>query len=173
MKRDNLVLIGMPGAGKSTVGVVAAKILGYNFVDSDIVIQDKEKRLLKDIIDNDGIDGFIEIEERVNAQIDVHNSVIATGGSVVYGAKAMEHLKAIGTVVYIKASYEEIEKRLGDLHQRGVVLKRNQDLKALYDERCPLYEKYADITIESDSMELKECAAAIVDLYLGQNCGIY
>ena len=132
MMEGNVVLIGMPGSGKSTIGVVLAKVLGYQFVDSDLVIQESQKRLLKDIITEDGLDGFIRIEEEVNASLDVQNSVIATGGSVIYGKDAMHHLQKIGTVVYLKLSYESVEERLGDLNERGVVLRPDQDLYALY-----------------------------------------
>ena len=100
--KDNIVLVGMPGVGKSTVGVILAKILGYEFLDVDIVIQQQTGKLLKDIIESDGIEGFIEIENRVNASLDVHNTIIATGGSVVYGKEAMQHLKEIGKVVYLE-----------------------------------------------------------------------
>lgn len=164
-EKSNLVLVGMPGAGKSTIGVVVAKLLGYNFIDSDIVIQEKDGRLLKDIIEEEGTEGFISIENKINAGIDAVKSVIATGGSVIYGKEAMEHLKATGCIVYISATYEELVRRLGDLHQRGVVLKPEQDLKALYDERSPLYEKYADITIHSDVMNIRTAAMEIAERY--------
>ena len=118
--KNNVVFIGMPGVGKSTIGVVVAKRLGYHFIDSDILIQEQENRLLKEIIAEEGLDGFIEIEGRVNASIQTERGVIATGGSVVYHKGAMEHLKEIGLVVYLKVSYEELEKRLGDLRERGV-----------------------------------------------------
>ena len=152
----NIVLIGMPGAGKSTVGVVLAKNLGMSFMDSDLVIQEKEGRKLHELIEQFGIDGFIEIEERINASLDVKNSVIATGGSVVYGKKAMEHLNKIGTVCYLKLSYDTIADRLGDLEQRGVVLKQGQSLKDLYEERIPLYEKYAGLTIDCENKTIRE-----------------
>ena len=105
MNKSNIILIGMPGVGKSTVGVVLAKILGYHFVDTDLVIQEKEGRLLKDIIEQEGNEGFIKIEEKINTELEAEYSVIAPGGSVIYGDKAMRHFKEIGTVVYLKASY--------------------------------------------------------------------
>ena len=108
MNRDNIVLIGMPGVGKSTIGVVLAKVLGYQFVDADLLIQEAEGKLLSELIEENGTDGFIEIENRVNSQIQTHRSVIATGGSVVYGKEAMEHLKSIGTVVYLKHCIEQM-----------------------------------------------------------------
>ena len=148
MKKNNITLIGMPGAGKSTVGVLLAKRLGYSFVDVDIVIQEQEKRLLKEIIADEGMDGFLEVENRVNAGLDVERSVIAPGGSVIYGKEAMEHLKDIGVVVYLKLSYRALERRLGDLVDRGVALKEGMTLRDLYNERKVYYEKYADITID-------------------------
>ena len=112
---NNVVLIGMPGVGKSTLGVVLAKELGYEFVDADLLIQKREKRLLKDIIAEEGVEGFLKIENDVNASIQTDKTVIATGGSVIYGAEAMEHLKEIGTVVYLKLDYETLDSRLGSL----------------------------------------------------------
>lgn len=148
MKDHNITLIGMPASGKSTVGVLLAKRLGYAFVDVDILIQSQEKRLLKEIIAEEGMEGFMEVENRVNASLDVDRSIIAPGGSVIYGKEAMEHLKEISTVVYLKLSYEEVEKRLGNLVDRGVVLKEGMTLRDLYEERVPYYEKYADITVD-------------------------
>lgn len=152
----NIVLIGMPGAGKSTVGVILAKVLGYHFIDSDLLIQEQEQCLLKDIIERDGLEGLIAVEEQVNSQIRTENAVIATGGSVIYGAKAMEHLREIGVVVYIKLEYETIEKRLGNIKQRGVVFRKGQTLKSLYEERCPLYEKYAHLIIDAEGLGMEE-----------------
>jgi len=162
---ENIILIGMPGAGKSTVGVVLAKILGYQFVDSDLVIQQSEGKLLYELITSFGIDGFLDIEERVNASIHVSHSIIATGGSVIYGQKAMEHFHKEGIICYLELPYEPLEKRLGDLTKRGVTLKKNQDLKALYEERIPYYEKYADITIECDNKQIREIAEEIAYKY--------
>ena len=147
MNKENIVLIGMPGVGKSTIGVVLAKVLGYKFMDSDLVIQEQTDRLLKDIIAEEGIDEFINIENKVNASINTEKSIIATGGSVVYGKEAMEHLSEIGTVIYLKLDLDSLSKRLGSLEKRGVVLKDGQTLEDLFNERTPLYEKYADIII--------------------------
>ncbi len=159
--KSNIVLIGMPGCGKSTVGVVLAKNMGYKFVDVDLVIQEREGKLLSEIIDERGFDGFIKAEEEACLSVDCTDSVIATGGSAVYGAAAMEHFKEIGTVVYIKLSYEEIEERLGDLHQRGVAMHGDMTLKDLYYERTPLYEKYADVICEGNGVALRDMVAAI------------
>lgn len=153
MEKNNITLIGMPASGKSTVGVLLAKRLGFSFVDVDILIQEKEKRLLKEIIADVGDDGFMEIENRVNAELEVERSVIAPGGSVIYGKEAMEHLKEISTVVYLKLSYEDVKERLGDLVDRGVVLKNGMSLLDLYNERVPYYEKYADITVDETGVE--------------------
>lgn len=160
---NNLVFIGMPGVGKSTVGVVLAKVLGYKFIDSDIIIQEKEKRLLHEIISTDGVEGFIDIENKINASIEADKSIIATGGSVVYGKEAMEHLKSIGKIVYLKLSYSQIQKRLSDIKDRGVVLKSGQNLKELYEERTLLYEKYADIVIDEENLSVEETIAKIIE----------
>lgn len=146
--KDNIVLIGMPGAGKSTVGVVLAKRLGYRFVDSDLVIQEKYDRLLHELIEEHGVEGFWRIEEEENASLNPRKSVIATGGSVIYGPRAMEHLREIGTVVYLKLPLEEVAERLGDLNARGVTLRPGQTLADLYAERVPLYEKYAHEVVD-------------------------
>lgn len=152
----NVVLIGMPGAGKSTIGVILAKVLGFSFIDSDLLIQEQEGCLLKDIIKEKGIEGFQAIENQVNCEIDTENTVIATGGSIIYCPEAMEHLRNIGIVVYIKLSYETINQRLGNIRQRGVVFREGQTLKSLYDERCPLYEKYAHITVNGENLGVEE-----------------
>ena len=162
-KDGNLVLIGMPGAGKSTVGVVLAKNMGLRFLDSDLCIQEEENRRLHEIIAEDGMAAFLEIENRINASLQVKNSVIATGGSVVYGREAMEHLKETGTVVYLKLPYEEIANRLGDLTKRGVAFHEGQSLMELYEERVPLYEKYAELTINCHEKAIREIVEEIAD----------
>lgn len=158
-RKTNITLIGMPAAGKSTVGVLLAKRLGYSFVDSDLVIQEKTGKLLKEIIAEVGTDGFLEVEDQINSEIEVQHAVIAPGGSVIYGQNAMEHLKEISVVVYLKLSYRDVKLRLGDLKDRGVALKEGMTLLDLYHERTPLYEKYADITID----ETGKSAGKIVD----------
>lgn len=161
--KDNIVLIGMPGVGKSTVGVILAKMIGYQFTDADLLIQKQEGKLLHELIAEKGTDGFIEIEERVNASIEASHTIIATGGSVVYGKKAMEHLSRIGTVVYLKVPYDTLEKRLEDIKGRGVVLKEGQTLRTLYDERTPLYEKYADIEISEDGLNVEQTVEKLLE----------
>ncbi len=157
----NVILIGMPGAGKSTVGVVLAKRLGYTFLDSDLVIQQKYGKLLHELIREHGVEGFWKIENDVNAGLTCDRTVIATGGSAIYGAEAMEHLRSIGTVVYLRLTLPQIEERLGDLTERGVTLREGQDLKALYEERTPLYEKYAHVIIDCDGQRVRELVTRI------------
>ncbi len=160
--KSNIVLIGMPGCGKSTVGVVLAKNLGYKFMDVDLVIQEREGRLLSEILDEEGFEGFIATEERACLSIDVEKTVIATGGSAVYGEAGMRHLRGIGTVVYIRLGYDEIEHRLGDLHQRGVAMKDDMTLRDLYNERAPLYDRYAELIIDGEGKLLREIVTEIV-----------
>ncbi len=161
--KENIILIGMPGVGKSTIGVVLAKVLGYEFMDTDLLIQKKTGMILSKIIRETGTDGFMKIENEVNASIETDRTVIATGGSVVYCREAMEHLKTIGTVIYLKLSLASLSKRLGNLRGRGVVLKDGQTLAQLYEERIPLYEKYADITIEEENKDLESTLQIILN----------
>lgn len=154
-RNENIVLIGMPGAGKSTVGVVLAKHMGRRFLDSDLVIQEKTGKLLHEIISEKGLEGFLAVENEINSGLEKNGSVIATGGSVIYGQQAMDHLRQTGTVVYLKLSFEEIRSRLGDLKKRGVALKEGQTLRDLYEERIPLYEKYADFILECDRKSIR------------------
>ena len=159
---ENIVLIGMPGAGKSTIGIILAKVLGMNFIDSDLLIQKQEGMLLKDIIEQKGLQGYLAIENQVNRDIWAENTVIATGGSVVYCPEAMEHFRNTARVVYIKLSYNTIRKRLGNIKQRGVVLRDGQTLLDLYCERCPLYEKYAHIIVDAEGLSIEEVMEKIV-----------
>lgn len=164
MKKDNITLIGMPGVGKSTVGVVLAKAMGYRFLDSDLVIQERTQKLLHELILAYGEEGFLKIENEVNAGLTVNRTVIATGGSAVYGTEAMEHLRDISTVVYLKLSYRSLERRLGDLRERGVVMKPGQTLRELMDSRCPLYEACAHKTVDVEDLEIREVVEKIVAL---------
>ena len=159
----NIILIGMPGCGKSTVGVVLAKVLGMHFCDTDIVIQQNEGRKLQEIIDEDGNDAFLECEERALASLEIDGAVIATGGSAVYSEKAMSHLKENGKVVYLKVSESEIERRLADFAARGVAIKDGMTVKDLYNERIPLYEKYADITVKGEGSDIPAVIGKIAE----------
>ena len=156
MKKTNIVLIGMPASGKSTVGVILAKVLGKKFIDTDLVIQQRENALLADIIKEKGVEGFMKSEEEAILSVDENNTVIATGGSAVYGEKAMEHLKENGTVVYLKVEKDELFKRLTDIKERGVVLREGENIEEMYDSRIVLYEKYADIIIEERDSTIEE-----------------
>lgn len=159
---DNIVLIGMPGVGKSTIGVILAKVLGYNFIDTDILIQEKTGKLLSQIIQESGIDDFINIENNVNKELSVEKSVIATGGSVVYGKEAMEHLKSIGKIIYLKQDFERINERVSNINGRGVVLRDNQTFLDLYNERTPLYEKYADIVLDEEDLSIEDTLRKLI-----------
>ena len=155
-KRDErkcVTLIGMPAAGKSTVGVLLAKRLGYRFIDADILIQEETGKLLKEIIAEQGMEGFMEVENRINAGIKAEQAVIAPGGSVIYGKEAMEHLRSLGMIVYLKISFEELLRRLGDVVDRGVVLKEGMTLRDLYDERIRYFERYADYTMDEEGKD--------------------
>lgn len=165
MSKENIVLIGMPGVGKSTVGVILAKVLGYQFIDADLVIQKRENRLLHEIISEEGLDGFLKAEENANVYIaqNEEKSIVATGGSVVYCEKAMQELKKTGRVIYLELEYDQLKKRLGNLKGRGVVLKDGQDLRGLYEERILLYEKYADLTVNEKNLDVEQTLQKIVD----------
>ena len=156
MSGDNVILIGMPGCGKSTVGVVLAKVLGYEFMDSDLVIQVRTGKLLHELIEERGQQDFRQTENEVNASLQCCRTVIATGGSVIYGAEAMAHLRELGVVVYLKLSCQQVARRLGDLHQRGVTLAPGQTLEDLYQERVPLYEAYAHVTVDTEGLSLRQ-----------------
>ena len=160
---DNIVLIGMPGAGKSTLGVVLAKILNYDFLDADLVIQNKHGKTLQTLINELGPLGFLDVENQDLQEINAHRTIVATGGSAVYSDQAMEHLRSIGTVVYLQISYDELANRLGDLQERGVVMKggMGMSLADLYEERLPLYEKWADITVDVEKTSITKAAKKV------------
>lgn len=150
----NITMIGMPSSGKSTVGVLLAKRLGMSFIDIDIVIQERTGRLLKEIISEQGREGFLKVEGDTAASLSPENAVLAPGGSICYEDWAMEHLKRISTVVYLKISYEEMEARIGNVTDRGVAIPEGYTLRDLYNERTALYEKYADITVDEEGLTL-------------------
>ena len=159
---DDLVLIGMPSSGKSTAGVLLAKRIGYGFIDTDLIIQGEQGALLSEIIEREGAEGFLAIEERVNAGIAAMRCVIATGGSVCYSPRAMEHLKKLGKIVYLALSEQEVARRIPSLAKRGVVMRGDvHTLEELYAERVPLYEKYTDVTVHCDGQTIDETVAAI------------
>lgn len=164
-EKDNIVLIGMPGAGKSTLGIVLAKIMNYHFIDADLVIQNQCDKTLQKIIDACGPEGFIEVENEILRDIEASKSIISTGGSAVYSDEAMQHLTEIGTVVYLQISYDELVNRLHDLQERGVVLKGGigMSLRELFDERKPLYEQYAEITVDVNDLTITAAARKVAD----------
>ena len=164
MARENIVLIGMSGAGKSTLGVLLAKALGMDFLDTDILIQQTDGRLLQNIIDEKGNAYFLDLEERVVSSVNAENSVIATGGSVVYSAVAMKELRKNATVVYLHVDFEEIEKRLKNITSRGIVFKNAATLRQVYDERLDLYQRYADITVDCTGKGIEECVSELLSM---------
>ena len=162
--KDNIILIGMPASGKSTVGVILAKILGYDFIDSDLVIQKATGKKLRELIGERGAAGFIALEEEINRGICAEKTVIATGGSAVYGSCAMRHFKEIGKVVYLEIAPDDWLKRIDDVRQRGVVLKDGQSLMELYRERCGLYQKYADLIIHTTGKTAEDVIREIIGI---------
>jgi shikimate kinase len=159
----NIVLIGMPSAGKSTMGVILAKTLGRNFIDTDIVAQETTGRLLQEIIDEDGTGAFLETEEKTILSLHCRNAVIATGGSVVFSEKAMHHLKKEGVLICLDITFEEMVLRLNTITTRGIVLVAGQSLREMYDQRVPLYEKYADITIDCSDDDIGHGISNIIN----------
>ncbi|MDE5605352.1 MAG: shikimate kinase [Eubacterium sp.] len=161
---SNIVLIGMPGSGKSTCGVLAAKALLKNFFDTDLLIQNLENQRLQEIIDEKGISYFERAEENAILSLDIKGTVIATGGSVIYSEKAMQHLKKLGKIIYLHLDYDTMLGRLNNITTRGVVLKKGDTLLDMYTERLPLYEKYADAVIHCDNTNVEEVVEKIVSL---------
>lgn len=158
-----VILIGMPASGKSTVGVLLAKTLGKGFIDTDLIIQQQQGRLLQEIIDENGLDHFLMCEEQAALSVVAGDNIIATGGSMVMSAKAMEHLKSLGTVVYIKTSFDEIKRRLRNIKTRGIAMGRSQTLEQVYNLRCPLYEKYADLIIPTSVSTIEETVQRVLE----------
>jgi len=158
----NIILIGMPACGKSTVGVLVAKALGFDFVDTDLVIQSQQGKLLQQIIDTEGVDALLRAEKTAIKSLNLNKTVVATGGSAVFSAEAMAHLKNDGVAVYIKLPFEVINKRLNDLDTRGVAGANTKTLAEIFNERAPFYERYADITVLAENMTAEEVANAII-----------
>jgi len=161
-EKENIILIGMSGAGKSTLGVLLAKAAGMDFIDTDILIQQAEKRMLQDIVDKEGVENFLSLEERIVSAVRAEHTVIATGGSVVYSDKAMEVLKKQGRVVYLHVEYDNLISRITNINTRGIVYRKGNTLREVYDERLPLYERYADITVNCSRLNMEECVRAIL-----------
>ncbi len=167
MMQKNIILIGMPASGKSTVGVILAKLLKYRFIDTDLILQEHTDQTLIEIIADRGLDGFIQFETEMVAQLRAERSVIATGGSVIYGEEAMSNLKELGTIIYLKHRYEVIESRLTNIKTRGVAMAKGETLYDLFQQRTPLYEKYADIILEADGLTTEQTVEKIKDTLVG------
>lgn len=163
MNKQNVILIGMPASGKSTCGVIAAKVLLKNFFDTDLLIQGLEQSRLQELIDKKGTEYFFTAEENAILSLKLEATVIATGGSVIYSKKAMQHLKSLGTVIYLHLSYEKMLERINDLTTRGIVVKNGTTLLDMYNERIPLYEKYADVTINCDNNTVEQTVEKIIE----------
>lgn len=159
----NIVLIGMPACGKSTIGVILAKTLGMNFIDTDLIIQQRECRLLQDIIDTDGLEKFLDIECDAILSVNADNSIISTGGSAVFRSRAMEHLKKNGTVVFINTSLQALKKRLKNIKTRGIAAKKGEAIEQIYEKRLPLYEKYADLTLDVSDESVEKSVERLVE----------
>lgn len=160
---ENIILVGMPSSGKSTVGVVLAKTMNKGFVDTDILIQQRQGCTLQDIINEKGNDYFHQVEEQVLLDFHGKNYVVATGGSAIYFDCAMEHFKENGKIVYLKVSLDTVLTRLNNIKTRGVTLAKGQTLEDLYNLRIPLYEKHADIVIDADGMTVEEVVECIME----------
>ena len=160
--KNNIVLIGMPGAGKSTVGVLLAKAMNYQFLDTDLTIQQENGKKLFEIINEKGLDEFLNIENDVLSRVEASNAVIATGGSAIFGKEAMKNLKNIGYIVYIKLSCEEIIRRVNNIKTRGIAMRKGKTMADVYKERVPLYEKYADIIVDAEGTTIEECVESII-----------
>ena len=163
MNKNNIIIIGMPGAGKSTIGVVLAKVLGYQFVDTDLIIQEEEGKLLWQIIEEKGVEEFINIEDRINSKVDVSKCVIAPGGSAIFGENAMKHFQEIGTVVYLDVDYPVLKKRVGNFERRGVVLRHGNSFRDIYEERLPYYQKYAQLSIKERGLNISQTVSSIIE----------
>ncbi|MBW2660022.1 MAG: shikimate kinase [Deltaproteobacteria bacterium] len=161
MEKRNIILIGMPGAGKSTVGVILAKRIGLHFIDTDLIIQAREKCRLQQIIDAQGLENFRKVEEQMLLNLHPEHSVIATGGSVIYCEKGLEALGKTGILIYIQVPLTALQKRIADMGQRGLVMNKKQTFEQLYQERTPLYEKFAELTISGEGINAEQVAGKI------------
>lgn len=161
---SNVVLIGMPGCGKSTVGVILAKTLGIGFIDTDLIIQQREKRLLQEIIDNDGIEKFLDVEAEAVKTLNCDNCVVATGGSVVFREESVEHLKKNGKIFFLNVSLNEIKSRLDNINTRGVAAEKSQTIDDIFNQRYPLYIKYADYVLDLEKSNVEETVEKICKL---------
>lgn len=161
----NIILIGMPGCGKSTVGVILAKTLGIGFVDTDLIIQQRENRLLQNIIDTDGIDHFLNCEADAVKSLDCNNCVVATGGSVVYREDAILHLKKNGKIIFLDVPLDEIKRRLNNINTRGIAAKKNKSIEDIYNERIALYNKYADVIIKTDGESVEKTVEKVCKIF--------
>lgn len=158
---DNIILIGMPGSGKSSVGVVLAKALGYHFLDVDLLIQEREGALLQEIINEQGVDRFLDVERDAICSVDCHHTVVAPGGSCVCREESIAHMRRLGTVVYLKLSLEEVEGRIHNLATRGIALEPGQTIADVYEYRTPLYERCAHLTVPADGQSLAGTVEAV------------
>lgn len=171
--KTNIVLIGMPGSGKSTVGVILAKMLAKSFLDTDILIQNREMRTLQDIVDREGHMALRKVEERVLLEVDCHDTVIATGGSAAYSEPAMRHLQGIGTVVFLHTDLDTLQRRIGNYHTRGLAKRPEQSFEDLFAERLQLYRRYAEVVIETSLLGQEEVSELIMArLCAGTDCTI-
>ncbi len=162
-RKNNIILIGMPGSGKSTVGVLLAKALGLDFLDVDLVIQQREGALLQEIVDSRGVEGFLDAEEAAVKSLACTGHVIAPGGSAVCREGAAEHLKALGVMVYLHLPLKALVKRLSNMATRGIAMAPGETLQDVYDRRAPIYEAYADLTVEADNPALQDTVAAVLN----------
>ena len=165
---DNITLIGMPGSGKSTVGVLLAKALGFDFIDTDLTLQQREGALLQNILNERGTEVFLDLEQDAICSVRCKNSIISPGGSCICRERSMAHLKTLGKIVYLRLPLEELETRLNNISTRGIAMEPGQTLQDLYDYRTPLYERWADMTVDCAGQSLEETVAAVLRALISQ-----